>query len=417
MMPSRRTVTPRCGDTCLTGGVRCSARPLLIKGRQPGHSAGRRYRRESLKRTRAQPMPMDTSAHANRDRDVDRRSLSREDPEICRALRACQGGIPERPDARFARARSVSAGSSSALRVRANGAWTVTSMSTTSAGTGRCCSAIARRTIRRGGRSGRSRWARISAPRTSWSCGGRGSSSALVPCAERVRFTSSGTEATHLAMRLVARLHRQGQGRAFPRAFPRLARPGRGRQRLALRRQRGRRRAARHRRGDHSDADRRRADDHLAAGRARRHRRGDPRAVGRLVGTGAVAAGISPGAARSHRAARRGADLRRGHHGLPLVSAGGAQRAFGITRRHVHDGEDRRRRVAGRRAGRASATSWTSSTSPPGKAAGREKRRPSRHVQRQPAGGGVPASRRWNGSRRPTHAHAPATRRRSYARR
>ena len=127
----------------------------------------------------------------------------------------------------------------------------------------------------------------------------------LVPGAERVRFTSSGTEATHLALRLARAFTGQGQGRALSRPLPRLARPRCRRQQLALRRDAADRRAARHRRGDHSDAHRRRAAHRVAAGLPGRYRGGDRRALGRVMGPGAAAAGFSAGAARGHRAPSR----------------------------------------------------------------------------------------------------------------
>jgi len=46
----------------------------------------------------------------------------------------------------------------------------------------------------------------------------------LIPCAERVRFTASGTEASHLALRLAPRVRRQAQGHPLRRPLPRLAR-------------------------------------------------------------------------------------------------------------------------------------------------------------------------------------------------
>jgi glutamate-1-semialdehyde 2,1-aminomutase len=45
----------------------------------------------------------------------------------------------------------------------------------------------------------------------------------LIPCAERVRFTASGTEASHLALRL-ARAFTQAEGHPLRRPLPRLAR-------------------------------------------------------------------------------------------------------------------------------------------------------------------------------------------------
>ena len=51
----------------------------------------------------------------------------------------------------------------------------------------------------------------------------------LVPCAERVRFTASGTEATHMALRLAARFHGPKARNQVRGPFPRLARGARDR--------------------------------------------------------------------------------------------------------------------------------------------------------------------------------------------
>ena len=45
----------------------------------------------------------------------------------------------------------------------------------------------------------------------------------LVPCAERVRFTASGTEATHMALRLARAYTGKRQRHQIRRALPRLA--------------------------------------------------------------------------------------------------------------------------------------------------------------------------------------------------
>ena len=47
----------------------------------------------------------------------------------------------------------------------------------------------------------------------------------MVPSAERVRFTSSGTEATLMALRLARAYTGRDEARALPRTFPWLARP------------------------------------------------------------------------------------------------------------------------------------------------------------------------------------------------
>ena len=49
---------------------------------------------------------------------------------------------------------------------------------------------------------------------------------AMIPSAERVRFTGSGTEATMMALRLVAAVHRQAEVPEVPGPLPRLARRG-----------------------------------------------------------------------------------------------------------------------------------------------------------------------------------------------
>ena len=86
--------------------------------------------------------------------------------------------------------------------------------------------------------------------RTSSRSSGRALIQEMVPSVERVRFTSSGTEATQLAMRLARAHDGQAQDRALPDAFPRLARPGRVRRARPPRRLAERRRAARGR-GQH----------------------------------------------------------------------------------------------------------------------------------------------------------------------
>ena len=45
----------------------------------------------------------------------------------------------------------------------------------------------------------------------------------LIPSAERVRFTVTGTEATHLALRVVARIYREEQDYPLCRSLPRVA--------------------------------------------------------------------------------------------------------------------------------------------------------------------------------------------------
>ncbi len=67
--------------------------------------------------------------------------------------------------------------------------------------------------------------ARISAPTTRWRCAGRRLVCAMVPSAERVRFTSSGTEATLMALRLARAYTGRRKLCVSRRPFPRLARP------------------------------------------------------------------------------------------------------------------------------------------------------------------------------------------------
>ena len=76
----------------------------------------------------------------------------------------------------------------------------------------------------------------------------------LIPSAERVRFTASGTEASHLALRL-ARLQGQAQGRALRRSLSRLARSGGGGLDVAFRRLGAGRHPAGAGRADHPAAD------------------------------------------------------------------------------------------------------------------------------------------------------------------
>ena len=51
----------------------------------------------------------------------------------------------------------------------------------------------------------------------------------LIPCAELMRFTMSGTEATQLAMRVARALHRPAEDPEVRGPLPRLARRRRGR--------------------------------------------------------------------------------------------------------------------------------------------------------------------------------------------
>ena len=139
----------------------------------------------------------------------------------------------------------------------------------------------------------------------------------LVPCAERVRFTSSGTEATHMALRL-ARAH-TGKNKIvrLQGSLPRLARSHDLRLYFALRRGADGGRAARPRSpGDPAAARRSRSHARRLRGR-RRYRGGDPGADRRLLRPRAPCAGVSPLPAGADGTARRGADLRRGGHRVP----------------------------------------------------------------------------------------------------
>ena len=118
--------------------------------------------------------------------------------------RRCSPGpasVSRRRDARRPAGRAVPAGGRRGPRARANGTSTATSSSATSWATARCCWGTAI-----------PRWCRRSGPRRAGSFHPGASHELesdwaeavirLVPSAERVRFTSSGTEASLLALRL-----------------------------------------------------------------------------------------------------------------------------------------------------------------------------------------------------------------------
>ena len=96
------------------------------------------------------------------------------------------------------------------------------------------------------------------------------------------------------------RLHRQAQGDPLRRPLPRLARRRGGGRHVALRGRRARGHSGRPRRADHPAAGRRCRPRCRDAGGARRRRRRHPRAVRRLVGPGAAAAGLHRRAAQAH---------------------------------------------------------------------------------------------------------------------
>ena len=180
-----------------------------------------------------------------------------------------------------------------------------------------------------------------------------------------------------------ARPHRQGQDRALRRPLPRLARQRRGGRLFALRRHDDAGRAAGRGRSQHPDADRGRRCDRQADRDARRHRLRDVRAVGRVVGPGAAAAGLRAGRARRHgEEGRRHADGR-GHHRLPLV-VGRCAEGAGRHARPLHPGQDRGRRPAGRRRRRQARHPRPHRSRRDGRERPGEDR-PSRHLQRQSA--------------------------------
>ena len=220
----------------------------------------------------------------------------------------------------------------------------------------------------------------------------------LIPSAEMVRFAMSGTEATHLALRIA-------------RAFT-------GRNKVV--------KFQGHFHGWHDGVvaavnppydvpmsagvpesvldqllicppnDIKSVDTHA---RARRRRGGDPRAGRRPVRHHAHHPGVSPGAAQPHHAPQGGADLRRGDHRLPL-RAGWRPGLLRRDPRHDHAGQDRGRRPARRRRRRQEGAALDDG--PPRRAGLRPEpaRGPERHVQLQP------------GVRRRRHRHARAGRRR-----
>ena len=156
---------------------------------------------------------------------------------------------------------------------------------------------------------------------------GPSASSRLVPCAERVRFTSSGTEATLLALR-VARGFTAPRPRAQAgRPLPRLARLRAARRRAAGRPRRAARVAAQSRPHRRRSVRRGRA---RARARARRRGLRDPRADRRRLGRRAAApervASIAA-AARAHGALVVFDEVVTGFRWSP----GGAQALIGVT--------------------------------------------------------------------------------------
>ena len=125
----------------------------------------------------------------------------------------------------------------------------------------------------------------------------------MAPCAERVRFTSSGTEATMMALRLARAFSGHNRVIQARRSLPRLARPRRrpaARERDPRQRRRG---AARLLRRPH---DRAVGRPRCAGAGARAARRGrdDPRADGRALGPAPDRRRLPAGGARADRASR-----------------------------------------------------------------------------------------------------------------
>ena len=198
----------------------------------------------------------------------------------------------------------------------------------------------------------------------------------LVPSAELVRFTASGTEASLLALRIARAATGRERVVETGRSLPRLARQVAS---APTRRSTGRTRpgcpprSARWSRWCPADA---RAWPRAAGG--------DVAAVilepsGAAWGTVPLPAGLLAGNRAPDHGRRRGADLRRGGLRLPLVAGRGAGGGRGDTRPH-RAREDPGRRDAGRGGDRPGG--------PHGAPVGATRRpapgRPSRHAQRPP---------------------------------
>ena len=125
----------------------------------------------------------------------------------------------------------------------------------------------------------------------------------LIPCGELTRFTMSGTEATHLAMRVARAYTGRPEDLEVGRPLPRLARRRRRRREPALRRAAVGRRAARHD-GPGGDLPAQRHQGGRDRARARRHRRRHPGAGRRQLGHDADHPRLPARAARAHHAPR-----------------------------------------------------------------------------------------------------------------
>ena len=230
---------------------------------------------------------------------------------------------------------------------RASGTSTATSTSTTGWGTARSSSVTA---IRRSFARCKSRWraARTWAPVTSSRCAGPSWSRELVPVRRAGALHHVGHRGDAPRDARGAGVHGALADREVHGPLPRLARRRGRRRQSAVRRADVRRRARLDARpGDDLPAERHQGG--AGGARARRHRGGHPRAGRRAVRNDADDPGLSARAARADDASRRGADLRRGDHRLPLL----ARRRSGVLRRHArshHARQDRVGRPARRRA-------------------------------------------------------------------
>ena len=296
-------------------------------------------------------------------------------------------------------------------RHAASGTWTATSTSTTGWVTARSSWATA---IRRSCRRCRRRWraALTWAPATSSRCAGRSWSTSWCPCAELTRFTMSGTEATHLAMRVARAFTGRPQDREARRPLPWLARRRGGRREPAVR-----------------GAD--------VGGRARRHDRAGARSARPTTSrrwrwpssaaTWRRSSWSPPAAARAPRrpSPAISQELRAltTRHGVVLIfdevitgfrySPGGAQ---AVLRRHArshHAGQDRGRRPAGRRAVRPARHHVDARLPRRCRLGPQPARGPRRDLQRQSAVGRGRPSPRWSCAPTPRCRRAPTRRARS----
>ena len=282
---------------------------------------------------------------------------------------ACQylaGGVSPR---RGSTAPSATPCSSTAPRAAGFGTWTAGNTSTSAAATARRCWATA--TARAPGRRARCWHAARPAPtRTSCTRELARLLCETIPCCERVRFTGSGTEATHALPAPGPGLHRPLETPQVRGQLPRLPRPGDVRHRHARRPPRPRGRA------DRSTPARPACPPGWTATSSSCRTTAPTCWKPRFAGTAAELAAVicepiyynagcivpTPefldAAAPADARARRAADLRRSAQRLPH----GARRRAGISRRHarpVHAGQGGRRRLSAERLRRPRATSWT----------------------------------------------------------